>query len=230
MTRLIIFANGMVPDLTAARACVRPDDVLIAADGGTRLAFRLGWMPSKVFGDLDSLAPADRQRLDAQNVEIRQFPREKDETDLELALDYARTCGLKEIVIMGGLGGRLDQTLGNLALLTDARLADLDTRMEDGMEEAFFVRSQAVVRGNPGEIVSLIAWGSPVLGVRTSGLRWPLRGETLLPERTRGVSNELQEGTAGIEIASGLLLCVHRHAAGSTRSTSAQNFNPRRNS
>ena len=78
------------------------------------------------------------------------------------------------------------------------------------MEEAFFVRNRSEVQGAPGDTVSLIPWGGAVTGVTTEGLRWPLRGETLYSHKTRGISNEMSRETAGIEIASGLLLCIHR--------------------
>jgi thiamine pyrophosphokinase len=56
-------------------------------------------------------------------VEIQQHSRDKDETDLELALHYACTSGYREILVVGALGGRLDQTLGNLSLLTNPEFA-----------------------------------------------------------------------------------------------------------
>ena len=71
MARLIIFANGLVPDLESARHLFRPGDVLYAVDGGTRHALALGLMPSVVIGDLDSLTQDDRQCLDAGGVEIK---------------------------------------------------------------------------------------------------------------------------------------------------------------
>ena len=51
-----------------------------------------------------------------------------------------------------------------------------------------------------------------VTGVLTEHLRWPLRRETLYPDKTRGVSNELLDETASIAIEDGLLLVVHRRA------------------
>ena len=67
--------------------------------------------------------------------------------------------GTGVILIVGALGGRLDQTIGNLALLSRPGLADLDVRLEDGLEEAFFVRRSCRILGNPGDLVSLIPWG-----------------------------------------------------------------------
>jgi thiamine pyrophosphokinase len=212
MPRAVIFINGHIPDLNLVRSLIQASDTLLAADGGTRLALALGLMPSVVIGDLDSLIDDDRRKLDAAGTEIRRYPREKNETDLELALHYAIEAGYRQILLVAALGYRLDQTLGNLALLTDPRLSTFDVRLDDGLEEAFFTRGCCQVRGAAGEIVSLIPWGGEVGGVVTDGLRWPLQGETLYPYKTRGLSNELLGETASVSLKSGSLLIVHsRH-------------------
>jgi thiamine pyrophosphokinase len=210
MPRLLIFANGHLPNLAAARTIVRPDDLILAADGGTRHALALGLMPSVVIGDFDSISQEERRRLEENGGQLIEHPRDKNETDLELALQYAVDQGHREIVIVAALGERLDQTLANLALLTDLQLSTSNIRLDDGVEEAFFCRHRAEVRGRSGDLVSLIPWGGAVTGVRTQGLKWPLSNETLVPEKTRGISNEMLDVVAQIEIAAGLLLIVHR--------------------
>ncbi len=213
MARLIIFANGFVPDLEAARCLIQPGDIVYAADGGTRNALALGLVPSVVIGDLDSLTPDDRKELDARGVEIQQSPPDKNETDLELALRYAIQTGQREILIVGALGGRFDQTLGNLSLLSDPLFSTCDIRLDDGVEQACFTRNCCEIHGRPADIVSLVPWGAEVTGISTEGLRWPLRNETLFPDRTRGISNELLGETATITVGTGLLLIVHRRSS-----------------
>ena len=51
MARLVIFANGLIPDLESARQLLQPGDLLYAADGGTHHALALGLLPSVVIGD-----------------------------------------------------------------------------------------------------------------------------------------------------------------------------------
>jgi thiamine pyrophosphokinase len=213
MAKLVIFANGIVPNLEAVRHLIEPDDVIYAADGGTRHALALGLLPALVIGDLDSLMPSDRQILEQRDVELELFPRNKDKTDLELALEAALQTGKREILLVGALGGRLDQTLGNLSLLSDQSLAEVDICLDDGLEQAFFIRTEGEIHGRPGDIVSLIPWGAQVTAITTNGLQWPLRSETLFPAETRGISNVLQAETASVRIGSGLLLIIHRHSA-----------------
>jgi thiamine pyrophosphokinase len=161
------------------------------------------------------MQPAEHQSALAVGALIEEHPQDKNETDLELALRYAVSRSPAGILIVGALGGRLDQTLGNIGLLASPDLAGLDVRMDDGLEEAFFCRTQAEIRGGPGDIVSLLPWGGAVRGVRTEGLRWALRDETLYADKTRGISNEMLETGAHVNISAGLLLVIHRRQSGS---------------
>ena len=208
--RAIIFVNGPLADPQPVRHLIGPDDILLAADGGTSHALALGLALSVIIGDLDSLTEDEKRKAEITEVRLVEHPRDKNETDLELALDYALGQDFREIVIVGGVGGRLDQTLGNLALLTSPRLSAFDIRLDDGVEEAFFTRSRCRILGKAGDVVSLIPWGGPVIGIVTEKLRWPLYGETLIPEKTRGISNEMLSEAADVHLESGLLLVVHR--------------------
>jgi thiamine pyrophosphokinase len=207
--RFVIFANGTLEDPEEARKLLRDNDRVVCADGGTHHALGLGLMPDAVVGDLDSLTTADEQRLLDAGVAIRRHPRDKDETDLQLALDEALREGARSILIVAGLGRRLDQTLGNISLMSDPRLSGIDCRMDDGLEEVYFCRSSSEIQGMAGDVVSLIPWGEGVTGVRTNGLRWMLSGDSLKPYRSRGISNEMETVPASVTIESGLLLIVH---------------------
>lgn len=210
MQKIIIFANGELPDLKKIHALLCPDDYILCADGGTRHALALGLKPDLVIGDMDSVQKGHWQKLKTSGISIELFPGDKNETDLELAVNRAIEMKPRQIVIVAALGGRLDQTLGNLSLLTDVRLSTLDVRLDDGVEEIFACRDQAQIHGRGGDIVSLIPWQGTVTGIQTQGLRWTLDNESLYPDRTRGISNEMTGDTASVSIGSGLLLIVHR--------------------
>ena len=210
MARTIIFANGELPNIENARALVKADDYVICADGGTHHALALGITPHLVIGDMDSVTKDEAQRLKKADVPIELYPRNKNETDLELALNHALEQKPASMLIIAALGNRLDQTLGNISLLSDLRLATLDCRLDDGVEEVFFCRDSSRVEGRHGDIVSLIPWNGAVKGIRTNGLRWPLNNETLYPDKTRGISNEMLEAVAEVRIEVGLLLIIHR--------------------
>ncbi len=212
MSRVLIFVNGELPNPEAARALVGVDDILIAADGGLRHILGLGLTPRSIVGDLDSISMDLRPLID-QGVQVIEYSHDKDETDIELAIRHALTLHPRQIVIVAGLGGRIDQTLGNIGLLNDPGLSGLDVRIDDGVEEILLCRERIQVHGQTGDIVSLIPWQGEVHGVLTENLKWPLSQETLFPNKTRGISNEMLGPEATVHISSGLLLVVHHRQA-----------------
>jgi thiamine pyrophosphokinase len=210
MPRAVIFINGQIPEYKQVKPLIQPDDTFFAVDGGSRHALKLGLKLSAVIGDLDSISASDYENLEIGKTEFRIYPRDKNETDFELALINTLDAGFKEILVVGALGNRLDQTIGNLALLSSPFLSGYDIQFDDGVEQAFFVRSQTYINGIPGDTVSLIPWGGEAIGIVTDGLRWPLHGETLIPYQTRGISNELISRQASVSIQSGLLLVIRK--------------------
>lgn len=141
---------------------------------------------------------------------------DKDETDLELALAQALAAGPQEIVICAALGGRTDHLLANVLLLARPDLRDRRVLLADGAEVVRLLRGPDAAReparlalaGAPGDLVTLLPFGSDAVGVSTRGLRYPLRDETLFAGRTRGVSNVLAQSQAEVVLRHGMLLVI----------------------
>jgi thiamine pyrophosphokinase len=210
---IVIVAGGNAPHREAWQPWLVQADQLVAADGGAAHALAVGRVPDIVLGDLDSLSAHERRQLEAQGVPFEVHPRAKDETDLELALDWAVEHGARQITVLGALGGRLDHTLGNLLLLADPRWASVRLRLVSGIETvtALHDGGEVQIDGQPGDLVSLLPIGGDAVGVTTEGLAWVLSGDTLALGRTRGVSNELVAHTAHIRLEGpgGALVVVH---------------------
>ena len=207
--RTIIIAAGEVEGQDWQR-WVRPGDWIIGADGGAAQALAWGLVPDLVIGDLDSLSEAARASLQAEACQFVEHPRAKDETDLELALQYAVRQGAQEIVVLGALGGRLDHTMANVLLLALPSLAGVSIRIAAGDQQAQIARGGETVRlqGAAGDLVSLMPLGGDARGVSTRGLAWGLQEDTLRFGASRGVSNEMTASEAEIELGEGLLLIV----------------------
>ena len=206
--RTVIFANGTVSDLEAARAVLAPGDSLVAADGGLRYFQALGQPPHMVVGDLDSITAADEASLAEAGVRVERFPARKDETDLELAVRLAVAEGAQDILIFGALGGRWDQTLANLLLLAHPDFRSVRVRLLDGTQQIYLVQGQTTIEGRAGDTVSLIALNGDALGVTTAGLDYPLARGTLRFGSTLGISNALLGTRATVSVESGLVVCV----------------------
>lgn len=210
MKRAIIFANGELPEPEAVQRLIQPGDLFIAADGGARHCRALGLTPHLVIGDFDSLDAGELGALEQAGAILRQHPRDKDETDLELALLEAAARGATFLIVLGAFGGRLDMTLANVQLLLHPKLAGVHVELRHGAETARLIRPPGgVISGAPGDTVSLLPLDGDVFGIVTHGLRYPLRDEALVAGPARGVSNALVEPQARITLAAGRLLVIH---------------------
>jgi len=204
---VVVFAGGEPPP---------PDAVLgvplgarvIAADRGLEHALALGLQVAVAVGDFDSASPEAVAEAEKTGVRIERHPAEKDATDLELALDAARELGPERIVVLAGDGGRLDHLLSALLLLASQHYAGVQLDAHVGAALVHVVRGERKLKGEPGELVSLLALHGPAEGVRTEGLAYPLIGETLEPGSSRGVSNVFAAARVQIAVERGVLLAV----------------------
>jgi len=185
-------------------------DLVVAVDAGADALARVGVVPAILIGDLDSISPRTRSALEAQGVEIIPLPVAKDVTDTEAALRLTVERGADDIVVLGALGGpRLDHLVGNLLLLTSEWLIGHRVRLTDDRHEAFLAHGAAQLVGVAGDTVSRLPLSSEVKDVRTEGLLYPLRGETLRRSALRGVSNSMTKDRARVTHGSGVLLIIH---------------------
>jgi thiamine pyrophosphokinase len=212
LSRIIIIANGQLSDSSDLRQRLGPADRIICADGGAHHARRMGLTPDIVVGDMDSLDPGLRAELKAAGVRFEVHPAHKDETDLELALRLAVAEGATDIEIWAMLGGRLDQTMANLLLLTRPEWDAARLLMVDGNQIVWPVRSgqETTIEGKSGDILSLIPLSHVVVGVTLDGVEWPLQTATLRFGSTLTVSNRLTTPLAHLRVENGLLLVIHQ--------------------
>jgi thiamine pyrophosphokinase len=187
--------------------------LVVAADGGSATAGRLGLGIDLVVGDLDSVDPGELAALRARGIPIEQAPTDKDESDTELAVCAALARGADSITIVGGFGGRLDHLLANVGLLALAQLTGVPTQLLDETTRVTLIRGgeaplEREFRGRVGDLVSLFPFGPGVEGVTTVGLAWALHDASLPVGPARGLSNRRTATVARVAVRAGLLLVV----------------------
>ncbi|MCL2679393.1 MAG: thiamine diphosphokinase [Dehalococcoidia bacterium] len=208
--KALIVANGELfqPEILKRRIAAGNFELVVGADGGALKARALGISVNAVVGDMDSMTR--QARLDFTGAEFVTHPAEKNETDLELALDYAAGRGAETIVIVGAAGGRLDSTVANLRLLAGKYGTASRIELWHGAQTAWVIHPPTEdIHGRIGDTLSLIPFAGDVAGIVTTGLKYPLRSETLCFESGRGLSNVFTGETARVEFSTGLLLAVH---------------------
>lgn len=207
----VVVAAGGTPDLDQLAAVGAGADVLvIAADSGAAHVVAAGLDVDLLVGDLDSIDPSLLSSLEVAGVRIERHPVAKDATDLELAIDVALREGATTVHVVGGHGGRVDQSFANAFIVSSPAYAHV--RMHAVLDSArvSVVHGGDVVSidGAPGDVVTLLPMHGDAVGVRTTGLEYPLHGETLCAGTTRGVSNVLLEREATVSLDGGTLLVV----------------------
>ena len=204
---VVVIAGGEAPRPEAALA-VPPGADVIVADGGIDHARALGLDVAVAVGDFDSASEEAVAAAQAAGVRVVRHPAAKDATDLELALDLAVSSGASRILVLAGDRGRLDHLLAGLLLLGSGEYARVEIDARVGAARVHVVRGRRTLQGEPGELVSLLALHGEASGVATAGLAYELRGETLGPGSSRGVSNVLTGAEAIVSIERGTLLAV----------------------
>ena len=187
-----------------------PTDLILCADSGLLQAIESDVIPNAVIGDMDSLEEAgfDQSRL-PEGILWLQSPREKDVTDTALCMQYALDQGCDEILIVGGLGGRLDHTLANLQNMVGFSGKGIRVSLLDENNSVHIVTNQALtLSALPGYAVSLLSWTPETIGVTLTGMAYPLTNATLTQDFPLGVSNEIIEDEAIIQVGQGTLLVI----------------------
>ena len=211
----VVVAGGELDPTDVAH--VERADLVVAADAGAALLNAAGRRPDVIVGDLDSTDPALIARLESAGVPVERHAVEKDASDAELAIERAIAAGATEIVLLGALGGpRLDHALANVLLVTEPAWRQVRLRLVRGATSvrALHGGDAAHLVGKVGDLVTLLPVAGEAVGVRTSGLRWPLAGETLRLGRSRGLSNEIVSAEASVQLERGVLLVVETLAGG----------------
>lgn len=199
MKAFIYTGGGIVPENITEKP--KAGDLCIAADSGYRNALTLGAQPTVLLGDFDSLGTPEGL---PDTVEVLRVPAEKDFTDTQMAVETALERGADEIVIIGGLDGRLDHALSNLSILEDLWARRIHARITDGRNRVRYLEATSTLIARSGfRYLSLIAVSERVKGVSIEGCRYPLKNATLRRGFQYAVSNEITGNCALLSIKKG---------------------------
>lgn len=201
--RAFIFTGGRIcPEFIHERPS--GDDLAVAADGGYKNAELLGVSVSYLIGDFDSFEGGEPEATVPRSTEIIRVPAEKDATDTQLAVTLALEKGADEILLIGGLGGRLDHTLSSLSILESLDKNHVHAVMTDGQNRVRFIRSTSyLIARSEYRYLSLIAVDETVKGVSIEGCKYPLKNARLERGFQYAVSNELTGNCALVSVKKG---------------------------
>lgn len=186
---------------------INSDDYVICLDGGYDKAIEQNISVDLLLGDFDSI-----KNIPSNDVKIMKFPPEKDYTDLELSLKYASSLNADNVIILGGIGGRLDHTIANIQMMSlySSKFASLV--MKDNANMCFILDSTCMkeckIPCMPDTYISIFSLSEVTSGINFEGVKYTLNNHTLTRTYPLGVSNEFKEKEATLSIKDGTLLVI----------------------
>lgn len=186
-------------------------DVILAADSGMDFLYRTQILPDIIVGDFDSVEPKVLDFFrEKEQIDICVLNPVKDDTDTEFAIREAIRRGATDITIIGGTGTRLDHVLGNISLLGIGLEEHVSIELLDAHNRIRMTDHSVILKKKQqyGKYLSLIPYSGEVTGVTLKGVKYPLCDYTMGGFNSLGISNEIVDDEASIELTSGQLLVI----------------------
>ena len=202
----ICYVIGAGDIYTKTRIKAGENDYIICADGGYAHRTLLGREPDLVVGDFDSygIIPETQNKIVA--------PREKDETDMMLAINEGLDRGYREFVIFGALGGnRFEHSVANIQLLAYiCEKGGKATLIHNGNLFTAIRNGKISFSAENKGYISVFSLCDESKGVRIENLKYEVNDYTLKANLPIGISNEFMGKEAAISVEDGTLLVIYK--------------------
>ncbi|MDD8017983.1 MAG: thiamine diphosphokinase [Bacteroidota bacterium] len=204
----LVICNGEMPSKKLLLPLLRKKPFIICADGGANKARAFGITPHVIIGDLDSITRQTRHFF--SSVPIIHVA-DQYSTDLEKALNYLLANRYTSATIVGATGDRPDHALSNFSILLKYHSL-LPIQFFDEHCTVEIIKKRIRFTATIGQQISLVPMGK-CSGITTSGLKYPLKKESLELGVREGSSNEALRTavTVSVEKGSLLLFKIHPH-------------------
>lgn len=205
-----IVGNGpahLLPDLQYYKDKI---DIWIGADRGAYILAKHNIPIEYAVGDFDSITDSEKAIIKKHTKYMEQYPSEKDETDIEIALNKSFGLNPDHIYLFGVTGGRLDHELINIQLLYLIKNKGINGYVVDNSNllEIVFPGKYTISLNQQYPYTSFIPFSKIVEGINLSGFYYPLKNTNLSWGSTRCVSNKLLSKSGTFSFEKGILLLV----------------------
>lgn len=210
---IAILAGGPEASVPDHATFYRNDIQWVGVDRGTYHLLKKGLKPIRAFGDFDSISKEEKVWLTSQEVVMSSFPAEKDQTDLELAINWAIEQEPDSISIFGATGGRLDHSLMNVQLLIKGLGSPIDICLID-KQNIIFMKTPGTyqIEYDPEyQYLSFLAFTQKVRQLSITGVKYPLKDATLVFGDSLCISNEIIQNEASYSFNEGTILVIRSH-------------------
>ena len=206
--KVAILTNGEILDYEFYKSRIDKYDLIICADGGLKHAYNMNVHPQVALGDFDSTPKHIVDLFSSRGTKLKKYSAIKNETDTEIALQYAIGKNPNSIDILAGLGDRIDHSLANIHLLKQAVDKNIKCKIVTESHEIIATSAFVKIYGDTGDGISLLPLTEQVTGVYTKGLAYAVNNGRFEIGSPYGISNYMSESEAEVRIGGGILLVI----------------------
>lgn len=202
MTNILIVAGGNFPENINISKLSEKNEIIIAVDKGYELLFNNNIKPDYLLGDFDSISK--NLKIDS-NINKIKYPSEKSMTDLEIGIELAIELKAHKVTIIGATGTRLDHTFINIILLKKLFDNNIKGEILDDNNLIYIIKNYYEVESNEYKYLSIIPLYKDTI-VSLKGVKYPLDKNNIRFGSSLGISNEIIEEKAYVEVNNYALL------------------------
>ena len=206
MNNISIVAGGRL--FTDFLKAIGTSDYTIGVDRGAYWLITNGVIPNIAIGDFDSVTFRQMKMIKNQSKRMDIYPKKKNKTDMELAIEHAIGLHPNEVMIYGAAGDRLDHTMGNIHLLEQLDEKSIAGAIRDESNEILIVSSRLKVKKDVRFPYISILSVTDAVKVTLAGFAYDLSHTIIHRRQTIGISNEIRGDEATIEIHNGKALVI----------------------
>jgi thiamine pyrophosphokinase len=206
--KTVILSGGTAPSKDLLLRELEDATALICVDSGGNCLKDLGIEPDYLVGDFDSIKPEAFEYIKGTKCRIIEYPKDKDFTDTELALELAMRLDSNTIVFLGSTGTRLDHVIGNLGLLRVCVKNGIDAFLKDDNNSIMMTDKPLKLKAEPGTTFSVQAFSETVEDLSLKNARYPLSGYSLKIGDPLTISNKFLDRDVEVDFSSGLLMVM----------------------
>ena len=209
--KVCIVLNGEIKDYDYINSILLTGNYnyIICSDGGANHAYNMNIVPDYIIGDLDSVNENIIEYYKSKNVIFERFPAKKDETDTELCIEFSNKLKVKEIHLIGALGGRIDHTIANINLLYYIRKKGIIPKIISEKEEIYIAIDEDItIDGEIGDTISILPIKNDAKCVTLKNLEYPLEESDMEFSRPLGISNVMTDINCNIKVKEGSIIII----------------------
>ena len=206
--KTVIVSGGKAPSLVLLKNELKDADTLICVDSGGNFLKDCNIIPNYLVGDFDSINKVSLEYFKNSECKILQYPKDKDFTDTELALELALKLNSDSIIFLGCTGTRIDHLFGNLGLLRICLEERVEAYIKDDNNSILLTDKPLKIVGEPGSTFSLQAFSEAVTNLTLEGSKYPLSNHKLRLGDPLTISNQFLNSEVNLEFSKGILMVL----------------------